>query len=529
MVFVLATNGSNAPGMTWDEVFYYQPFQDVASWIRLFFSDPGLALSHEGVVLGWEKIHELPPLLKWLGGVAVLLSPGGVHDLTALRVIPALAFGLTLALIFLISKKVVGEQGATISVFLYLLMPRMTGHAQIAATETVFTAVTLLVFWVATHDLSKWHWKVLLAVVVGLALATKVNGIILLLVIVFWLLTRGVFNGVLCRQAIWQKYKHDLLTVGLICCIAPVVAFAIWPWMWHDTAARLGEYYHFISEHLHQGLWYFGERMNFPPGIVPPAPASYPLVITHLVTPVYILLLFWVAVLGGVYRLAQTRRMRPIPYLCTLLVLAPILASSLPGSPKYDGIRLFHPIFAPAVILIGIGWVWIYVYITRKTGRKKYSKITKGVAFSRLFVLCALLSIASRRATVDSYNFIGENLSRKEQAFPFEQTYWGNALTFSVVEDLNKELSQGARVKPLALQGGLFEILQEWGLLRSDIVFDGPAPYDYHLIQNRKGFWGKAEWSIHNGRLSLNEWGKGVGGEPLIFLYDGRPPGVVDF
>jgi 4-amino-4-deoxy-L-arabinose transferase-like glycosyltransferase len=512
--------------MTWDEVFYYQPFKDVASWIQLFFSDPGLALSHEGVVLGWDKIHELPPLLKWLGGVAVLLSPGGVHDLTALRVIPALAFGASLALIYLISKRVVGELSALLSVVIYATLPRIVGHAQIAATETVFTAVTLLVLWVATHDLSKWRWKVLLALVVGLALATKVNGIILLFVMFFWLLTRGVFNGVLCRQAIWKKYKHDLLTAGLIFCIAPVVALAIWPWMWHDMAARLAEYYRFISEHLHQGLWYFGERMNFPPGVSPPAPMSYPFVMSHLVTPILWLAMFWVAVLAGLIRLTKTWRIRPVPFLCALLVLAPIMASSLPNSPKYDGIRLFHPMFAPAAILTGIGFQWFNLLI----GRRSFLRLSKrGILVSKLSVLVVIGFLLVERPSVDDYNGLAQSSLREGKPFEFEQTYWGNALTFSVVEDLNKELSQGARVKALALQGGVFEILQEWGVLRSDIIFDGPAPYDYHLIQNRKGFWGKAEWSIHNGRLSLNEWGKGVGGEPLIFLYDGRPPGVVDF
>ena len=202
-----------------------------------------------------------------------------------------------------------------------------------------------------------------------------------------------------------------------------------------------------------------------------------------------------------------------------LLLLAPFLASSLPGSPKYDGIRLFFPVFGPAALLAGLGVFWFCRWLQLKHGYQSYK--LKLAAFIPL-----ALALPITRATIDHYNTPTRFMAADEPAFPFEVTYWGNGLNRGVVQDLNEMLPQDARVKTLALQPVILELYQDWGLLRPDIQIDPPPHYDVHLVQNRRGFWGNAEWSIYLNRDPLATWGKGAGGEPLIFLYDGRPPGL---
>lgn len=501
--------------MTWDEAFYYGPFQDVAAWTGLLFSDPGSALSSEGIHAGWFEIHELPPVVKWLGAATVSLGGSGWTRLAALRIFPALAFGGSLALLYLIAGRITGSyRWAWLGPAIYALHPRVLGHAQIAATETVFAFVNLLVIWVAMHDLRKWRWKAALAGTLGLALATKVNGIVLIAVILFWLPTRHLIDpGLRRRSADW---KDTSLSMGLALVAAPLAAWAIWPWMWDDTVARIAEYRRFIAEHAHQGVWYFGEKWNFDADRLP---VTYPLFIAHLTAPAALLALFWTGTIAGLTRLAWRRGLPAHAYLAALATLAPFLASSLPGTPKYDGARLFFPVFSGAALLTVIGLFWLARWI-RKRWRKPPAFMNGALIAAGVFLI---LAVPLSRPSVDYYNLPVQLMTKGR--FPFEQTYWGNAFNPRVVEDLNEMMPPDARVKTRAFQGLIFSIYQDWGVLRGDIVFDGPPPYDAHLIHTRRGFWGQADWAIYSMRDPLAGWGEGPQGEPLIYLYDGRPPG----
>ena len=74
---VLVTYGSH--GMSWDEAYYYPAYVDVWEWLRHFFRSPAAALSPEGIVAGWQEIHELPPVTKWLGAIGVGMAPKGLE------------------------------------------------------------------------------------------------------------------------------------------------------------------------------------------------------------------------------------------------------------------------------------------------------------------------------------------------------------------------------------------------------------------------------------------------------------------
>ena len=47
--------------------------------------------------------------------------------------------------------------------------------------------------------------------------------------------------------------------------IGPMVLFVLWPWLWHDTLARLGGYLRFHLEHVHYNFEYLGRNFNGPP------------------------------------------------------------------------------------------------------------------------------------------------------------------------------------------------------------------------------------------------------------------------
>lgn len=520
--WVLAVPHWGGPGMTWDEAFYYEPFLAARDWAAMLLTNPAAALSAEGIRTGWEPINELPPVVKWLGALSTIYQPGGWWNLALLRIFPALAFAGTLVLLRVIALRFMPWAWAWLPVFLYAMHPRILAHGQLAATETVFAFVNLLVLWVALQDLRQWRWKAALAAAIGLALATKVNGIILLAIVLFWLATRRGFD-----RRVSGKAKDDLQAAALVLLAAPLVAFAIWPWMWDRTAERLAEYFRFITIRQPQGLWFLGQRWNF---TGEPAPIWYPLLISPLTAPFGHLLLLLAGITGGLWRLGHClrRRRHPFPegpYLVALLMLGPIAAAMLPGTPRYDGIRLFFPAFAPAALVAAIGVFWLVAFLPhRRVPVAGRSRLLAGVA-AGVFLL-AMPGLAMQRPTIDYYNFAARSFDGGPAPFAFEQTYWGNAITKRAVDDLNRDLPMNARIKTLALQPLILEHYQEWGLLREDLQINPPPPYDAHLIQNRRGFWGNAEWAIFSMREPLGTWGRGEAGEPLLFLYDGRPPGM---
>ncbi len=541
VVWVTGLPQTWGPGLTWDEAYYHPTYEAARDWTGQLLTDPAQAVSSEGIEAGWDHIPELPPVAKWLGALSLVHRPDGWWNLASMRVVPALAFGATLWLMWLIARRFVRGWWAVLPPLLYAAMPRVFGHAQLAATETLFSLVTVLVIWAALRDLSRWGNRLLLGALLGLALATKINGLILIAAVVFWLLVRRLFDGRVFRPGGWRAVAPDLVTAAVALVLAPAVAFAIWPWLWDQTAARLAWYYEFVSEHIHQGVWYFGNRRNFN---APLLPVTYPFVITHLVVPAVHLLLFWVAMGTGLARIILGRvgrprtpsttsrppgrwRIHPGHLLLAICMLAPFVASSLPGVPKYDGERLFFPMFAPAALLTGIGLWQLAFIVRRRLSPAAWQRTTRAAAAGlALFALAELYALRPVvfHAMVDFYNAPAALATRDAGLFPFEQTYWGNGFTHHVYTDLNETLPEGARVRTLAIHPAMFPLAQQWGILRGDIVFNPDPPYDAHLVQNRKGFWGNAEWTLYINRPQLASWGQGYSGEPFVLLYDGRPP-----
>lgn len=505
------------PGMTWDEAYYYPTYVAVGEWTRQLFTHPGAALSAEGITAGWGEISELPPVTKWLGALCLALPGDGWWRIGMMRLFPAAAHVTSLLLLYLIVARRSRIAWGMMAALAFALHPIVQGHAQIAATETLFITVTLFAIWCAAHDLQSLRWQALLVLACGLALATKVNGIILVAAVVFWLLTKDFVAG---RGL--ESIRRNALLAALIVVLAPIVALAIWPWMWHDTATRLYAYYTFIREHSHQGVWYLGRKWNFGG---PPAPITYPFVMAHLMTPLVLLLLFWVGLGAIVVRAVRRHTIAPGVYLALLLTIAPLAAASLPGAPKYDGVRLFLPMFAPAAIVLVAGMRIVTAGLVRrfKSVPEKRGAIFKVTLTIAILMMIALLGTQTNR--IDSYNLAVMAATRNDRIFPFERTYWGNALDKECIDGLNAALPPGARLKTLALQPAILTIYQELGVLRSDILINPDPPYDAHLLQNRRGFWGNAEWWLYNERKPLATWGGNFSPEPLLFLYDGRPPG----
>jgi len=144
----------------------------------------------------WAK----PPLSTWLSAVSFQLF--GVSEFTARLPYLLLAIGL----LFLIGKYAKRAQlPFFLPGFILLTIPEFLLHAGVVSTDTALAfcvALTMLSFWEAMQEKSKWCWKYLIFVGLGLGLLAKgpIIGILTLPPILLWTLyfrkTRLFFKNI---------------------------------------------------------------------------------------------------------------------------------------------------------------------------------------------------------------------------------------------------------------------------------------------------------------------------------------------
>jgi len=496
-------------GMSWDEGYYYPCYEDAWGWVRLLFTNPGEAFSIAGITKGWERIDELPPVTRWVGALFVALAPRG-WELETARLFPAILFGATLALIFSAIRRSAPFGWALAGALFYALHPRLFGHAHFAATETLFCFIVAMVAWLCSRGLSGCHDRIWLAVLCGVSIATKVNGVILIIGVVMWLIGRNV---IVKRQTAWHA---DLRAIGLILVLSPVVAFILWPLMWTDPVTRLANYIVFVRDHQLTPTWYLGTRWAAEGA--PNTPWHYPLVMTLVASPPLFIAAFLLGLWGVMSRFVRgDRRFDEYDLLLLLLFLGPLSASSLPGAPKYDGLRLFLPMFVPMAIMIGRAGIGIEESgLGRMLSRRP---LVAAIAAVHLISVVPWMGSGLRY-----YNEVVRIAVPRDDRFPFETMYWMEGLTLQVIRDIEEEFPDGpVRLRTLAMHEATLRVQQRWGRIPERFVINGDPPYDAHLMQNRKGFWSRTERGFNLYRVPLRTWPQGSA-NPYLMLHDGRPP-----
>ena len=167
-------------------------------------------------------------------------------------------------------------------------------------------------------------------------------------------------------SAVWRAPKGEwgpLSRYGIVAlCIivlGSIVFFAHWPWLYHDTQARVGEYVEFHRQHEHYPVDYFGHLY-----MLPPFPMNYPWVMTLFTVPLATL------VLGGVGLVICTQRIwqgiksddgrghRGVAEcLLVLNLMVPIVIISLPNTPIFGGTKHWMPAMPFLALTAGIGAV----------------------------------------------------------------------------------------------------------------------------------------------------------------------------
>lgn len=367
-------------GYVRDEGVYFEAGRSYAAWASKLVRTPGEAMRAKVRDRHFGINHEHPALMKLAGGLGgrlfahapvaeaepdrdVDLPDGGLIPImregAAMRLPAQIVAGFGVFLLFVAGRRFGNTTAAgLLAAGWFILQPRVFFHAGLDAFDVPIAVATLAVVLAYRRALDDRGWGIGVGVVLGIAIAVKHNALFIgPLLYLHYLACLGharVRQGRKLRLA--QILPLPFVSMAVL---APLVAVALWPWLWSDPIARIGDYFAFHREHAYYNMEFLGHNYNRPP-----LPISYPLVMTFATVPAVLL------ALGGLGLAAMLRTdlrrdqglargasdasddlwgsfMRPLPAgwprldgaLLAIFALFPMALIALPSIPIFGGTK----------------------------------------------------------------------------------------------------------------------------------------------------------------------------------------------
>ncbi|MFK7777249.1 MAG: glycosyltransferase family 39 protein, partial [Gimesia sp.] len=448
----------NGPGMTVDEPFNVGQGVFLVRAIQVY----GLGIfspeSVREIVEHPNYLPDHPPLGRLLIGISHELISwiAGTDNrpfvVTYGRYASAFCFACLVFVVGWFTAIHYGHKGGVMATASLICMPRLFGHAHIAALETVtalFYVVAVLAivqFWNTERPPTNKR-ACFTGLLLGLALLTKIQAVLIPIPVILW--------------AFW-KWRHKAI-MPLLCWggVGVLVFFAGWPWLWFDPINHLSEYLGRTTERAALYVDYFGVKYADRD-----LPWHYSWVMYFITIPVGLLALGFIGSAKLVHSFKIDSQFRPNGEILLLLsLLWPLLLFSLPGITVYDGVRLFLMVFPLTAVLIGAGTVaaidWLHKHLS-----KKLVVTTVGV----LLLTQTYATISYAPCWLSYYSLLTGGLKGADTV-GMELTYWGDSITAGMLEQAIEEIPENTvvHVAPI-LHPAYLQILQETpGLKRKGI------------------------------------------------------------
>lgn len=323
------------PGLTIDESFNIQ--QGVYLVDAVVQHGPQLysPAAARDVFGSRDYLPDHPPLGRVVIGIAHFLtswcisgSETTTYNVPAARLGSCFAFAMTVLLLSEFCKRRFDWATAVCVPILMIGTPSLLGHARLAALESatnlawVAAMIPLLTWWTESRPPSTLRASIS-GIFWGLLLLTKVQGILLPPIVFLW--------------AAWQYRWQCVRPLACWSVCGAVVFLVAWPWLWLDPIHNIQQYLGRAAVRPTLYCWYLGERFADKQ-----VPWHYPFVLTLIMLPFGTLLSL----------LAALRFKKPddVDQLLLLSIAVPLVVFALPGTPVYDGNRLFL-IVMPAIVV----------------------------------------------------------------------------------------------------------------------------------------------------------------------------------
>lgn len=408
------------PGLTTDEsinirqgIYLFDAFTQHGPLILLpgkaqdVYSDPGYMADY--VPLGRFLLGATHELTAWMISGAEL----SIVNVPAARLASSGALAVTVMLLMMWTGRKYGTLTAVIAAVLFLLMPRVIGHSRIASLETLTTLawfaalIPLLAWWTGERPPTIWQ-AVISGLMWGVLMLVKIQAVFLPPVITLY------------AFAMFGRRAFVPLSIMAVCGIA--VFFCGWPWLWLDPIQNTLSYLASTTDRLPVNNWYLGERFADKD-----SPWHYPFVMMATTIPLHAICCFALRFVYGKWDSTEK--------LLLVSVLLPLLAFAIPGTPIYDGLRLFLFVLPAVAIIAARGIVLLFT-----EDRLPSSQISSNGQRSPLVLfrpmaaaICVVLAIDVTATgtqhgpfAADAWNSAVRLLDSEPDTF--EASYWGDSL-----------------------------------------------------------------------------------------------------
>ena len=392
----LLVSTANSIGLARDEGMYVDAARRYAAWLQLLWREPRRALQQASIDASFVANHEHPPLMKLLFGLGDLVQrahPLFSTESLAFRFAGMLSAGLLVWVIYAFGARLYGKSAGLFAALAYALLPRPFYHSHLCAFDvpiTLMSTATTFAYYLSLRDR---RFAPLCGVAFGLALLTKHNSWILPFVF--------ALHFAWCALVELRARKHagkqlSLVPYALLAMLVlgPPLFIGGWPWLWHDTLARLNAYAAFHLHHEYYNMEYFGVNYFWPP-----FPSSYAWVMTLFTVPFTTLALGvsglmlalrrsyfeWRGLFAGPPPSAADDAVPHDSTQATVLLLgamlAPLVIISLPSTPIFGGTKHWFPAYPMLALFAGRGFASLARVLGRHALRPHWLAALAGAWF----------------------------------------------------------------------------------------------------------------------------------------------------
>ncbi len=513
-------------GYARDEGFYFHAARSYASWFQLLVEAPSQALEQTAIDRAWAVNHEHPALMKSLFALSHLLFYDKLgwfaEQGTAYRFPGMLMAGLALATLYAWGRQVLGRLPGFVAAALFALMPRMFYHAHLACFDMPVAAMWLVTAYAYFRSLYArgLGWAIATGLLYGLLLDTKHNS---------WLLPPALIVHLLITR--WRElvagFKRARPPIppafAFMALLGPLVFVLGWPWIWHDTIARLRDYVAFHTGHEYYNMEFLGRTYW-----KPPMPRLYAWVMTVATVPGITLCLFGLGLVTSLlkalpgrwvsWRPAWASDSNPVAFSASVLWALGLLTSYAPwlstDTPIFGGTKHWITAYPFLCLFAGAGFALVAERVVALA-----PKLAERAPVVRALLAAACLA-APLAMTWHSHPFgltfytplVGG--APGAASLGLNRTFWGYT-TDAVLPYINEQAARGASVYVHDTA------LQSWDMLRQD----GRARRDLRpSLAIHQSQFALYHHEAHMQRVEYQVWVDYGSAQPAAMgLYDGVP------
>ena len=478
-----------AQGIGRDEGVYLVAAESYASFWGELTRSPSLAVATSDRFFAVN--HEHPALAKEIFGATHAVLTLALHWTSHLEGFRFGAFLLAALLSFLLAKggfALAGTGGALLAPALFWAVPRHFYHGHPAALDLPVTALwlaTVLAYRESVRPDQPTGRTCAYAVATGLAfgaaLAVKLNA--------FFLPPLLLSHALIAWTASSKPGRHPVpLALLAMAVLGPLVFVGTWPWLWHDTLARVRDYLAFHLHHENYSWHYLGRLLR-----EPPFPIEYPFVVTALTVPAAVLFVYAGGLVHGLARLLPSRRPAegegaPGPrstsdeLLLVLNALFPIALIAWPTVPHFGGVKHWLPAM-PFLALLGARAL---VAAGRLLWPNRRALVT-GVLSLAALVPAVWAVVHVHPYGTAAYNELAGG-APGAASLGMQRQFWGDDVV-GLLSELNTHAAPGARVWWQETALPAVRAWQRDGAVRTDLRWaSGPEDADLSIWQYHQEF-----------------------------------------